>query len=156
MIPQGPVESPAAWLGSDQQNRTSWIYTLSEDENAELDAAIRAHRAKRELLQDVVASQYPLPWFAPAIRGWMRELDDGRGFILVRGFPVEKYSEDDAAFAYWLIGLHMGRPVAQNRHGDILGHVRDDGADPNKFGIRLYRTRVKLGCRLRPVHAGSR
>lgn len=144
MIPDRPVESPAAWFGSDQRSRTDWIYTLSEDENAELDAVIRAHCARRESLQEVVASEYPLPRLAPAIRGWMRELDDGRGFILVRGFPVEKYSEGDAAFAYWLIGLHMGRPVAQNRHGDILGHVRDDGADPNKFGIRLYRTRVKL------------
>lgn len=144
MIPQRPVESPAAWLGSDQRNRTDWIYTLSAAENAELDSAIRSHRAKREPLKDVVAGEYPLPRLMPAIRGWMRELDDGRGFILVRGFPAEKYPKDDAAFAYWLIGLHMGRPVPQNRHGDILGHVRDDGADPNKFGIRLYRTRVKL------------
>lgn len=144
MIPQRPVESPAAWLGSDQRNRTDWIYTLSAAENAELDSAIRSHRAKREPLKDVVAGEYPLPRLMPAIRGWMRELDDGRGFILVRGFPAEKYPKDDAAFAYWLMGLQMGRPVPQNRHGDILGHVRDDGADPNKFGIRLYRTRVKL------------
>lgn len=144
MIPQRPVESPAAWLGSDQRNRTDWIYTLSAAENAELDSAIRSHRAKREPLKDVVAGEYPLPRLMPAIRGWMRELDDGRGFILVRGFPAEKYPKDDAAFAYWLMGLQMGRPVPQNRHGDILGHVRNDGADPNKFGIRLYRTRVKL------------
>jgi hypothetical protein len=74
----------------------------------------------------------------------MRELDGGRGFILVRGFPADKYSQEEAAFAYWLIGLQMGQPVPQNRRGDLLGHVRDDGADPNQTGIRLYRTRVKL------------
>lgn len=144
MIPEHPVESPAAWLGSNQQNRTDWIYPLSEGEKAELASAIRIHRAKGESLKDVVASDYALPQLATAVRCWMRDLDDGRGFVLVRGFPAEKYSDDDAAFAYWLIGLHMGRPVAQNRNGDILGHVRDDGADPNKFGIRLYRTRIKL------------
>lgn len=74
----------------------------------------------------------------------MVELDAGRGFILVRGFPVAAYSEEEAAFAYWLIGLHMGHPVPQNRQGDLLGHVRDDGADPKQPGIRLYRTRAKL------------
>lgn len=74
----------------------------------------------------------------------MRELDDGRGFILVRGFPCGDYSDDEAAFAYWLIGLHMGRPVPQNRKGEVLGHVRDDGVDPTKVGIRLYRTHLKL------------
>ncbi|HVN27566.1 MAG TPA: TauD/TfdA family dioxygenase, partial [Candidatus Binataceae bacterium] len=87
---------------------------------------------------------YPLPRLSHAIRDWMHQLDNGRGFILVRGFPSTDYSEEEAAFAYWLIGLHMGRPVPQNRKGDVLGHVRDDGADPNKFGTRLYRTRVKL------------
>lgn len=144
MIPQSPVASPAAWLGSDQQNQSDWIYALSSDEKSELDAAIRAHRARNEPLTSVRAADYSLPLLGAAIRNWTRELDDGRGFILVRGFPSADYSDDEAAFAYWLIGLHMGRPVPQNRKGEILGHVRDDGADANKFGIRLYRTRVKL------------
>jgi hypothetical protein len=38
----------------------------------------------------------------------------------------------------------MGRPVPQNRKGDLLGHVRDDGANPTNPGVRLYRTRAKL------------
>jgi hypothetical protein len=89
-------------------------------------------------------SDYPLPVLGPAIQRWMLELDAGRGFILVRGFPAAFYSEEDSAFAYWLIGLHMGRPVPQNRKGDLLGHVRDDGADPKQPGIRFYRTRARL------------
>lgn len=43
----------------------------------------------------------------PAIAAWMRELDDGRGFKLVRGFPASDYSEAEAAIVYWLIGLHI-------------------------------------------------
>ena len=143
-LPQTAILSPAAWSGSEQQSRSDWIYVLSPGEKAELDAAIHAHRAKAEPLTSVVAAEYPLPRLGLAIRSWMGELDDGRGFILVRGFPCGDYSDDEAAFAYWLIGLHMGRPVPQNRKGEVLGHVRDDGADPTKFGIRLYRTRVKL------------
>ncbi len=143
-IPNLPIRSRAAWLGEDQRIRTDWIHVLSEGEKAELDGAIAAYRRHGGSLQEVRAEQYPLPLLAPAIDSWMRELDDGRGFLLVRGFPADKYSESEAAFAYWLIGLHMGHPVPQNRNGDILGHVRDDGADPKQAGIRLYRTRVRL------------
>jgi len=143
-IPDSPIISPAAWFGAEQAKRTDWIYELSDAEKAELDLSIRAHRHAGTALTEITASQYPLPVLGPAIKAWMRELDDGRGFILVRGFPADEYSEREAAFAYWLIGLHMGRPVPQNRNGDVLGHVRDDGADPEQLGTRLYRTRVKL------------
>jgi hypothetical protein len=56
-IPADPISSPAAWLGSEQQRRDDWVYRLSEEESAELDAAIRAHRAKREALTDVNAAK---------------------------------------------------------------------------------------------------
>jgi hypothetical protein len=143
-IPDSPIVGRSAWLGAEQRKRSDWIYVLSEAERAELDCAIRTYRRVAPQLTEVTPSRFPLPVLAPAIEAWMRELDDGRGFILVRGFPAEKYSEQDSAFAYWLIGLHMGHPVPQNRKGEILGHVRDDGADPKQPGIRLYRTRVKL------------
>lgn len=143
-IPDSPISSRAAWLGAEQSKPTDWIYVLSDAEKVELDTAIRAHRRAGEALTEVTPSQYRLPVLGPAIKAWMAELDDGRGFVLVRGFPADDYAEQDAAFAYWLIGLQMGQPVPQNRKGEILGHVRDDGADPKQPGIRLYRTRVKL------------
>ena len=143
-IPDSPISSAAAWLGSEQRKRSDWIYTLSGAEKAELDTAIGAYRRAPKSLSEISAAEYPLPVLGRAIAAWMRELDDGRGFMLVRGFPAADYSEDEAAFAYWIIGLQMGNPVPQNRKGEVLGHVRDDGADPNQAGIRLYRTRVKL------------
>jgi hypothetical protein len=143
-IPDSPISGHAAWLGVEQTRRSDWIHVLSGAEKAELDSAIHAYRRSGKAMTEVTASDYPLPVLSPAIVAWMRELDDGRGFMLVRGFPAEDYSEAEAAFAYWLIGLHMGRPVPQNRKGEVLGHVRDDGADPKQPGIRLYRTRAKL------------
>ncbi|MGA7869462.1 MAG: TauD/TfdA family dioxygenase [Candidatus Binatus sp.] len=143
-IPDKFVSSPAAWLGPQQSKRSDWIHVLSDAENAELDSAIQAYRRMGKALREISASDYPLPVLGPAIAAWMRELDDGRGFFLVRGFPAADHTEAEASFAYWLIGLQMGCPVPQNRKGDALGHVRDDGADPTQPGIRLYRTRMKL------------
>jgi hypothetical protein len=143
-IPNSVISSCAAWLGVEQTTRSDWIHVLSEPEKAELDSAIRTYRRAGKELTEINASEYPIPVLGPAIAAWMRQLDDGRRYMLVRGFPAAYYSEAEAAFAYWLIGLHMGRPVPQNRKGEVLGHVRDDGADPEQPGIRLYRTRAKL------------
>jgi hypothetical protein len=41
---------------------------------------------------------------------------------------------------YWALGLHLGRPGAQNAEGDLLGHVRDTGEDANDPFVRRYRT----------------
>ena len=39
---------------------------------------------------------------------------DGRGFVLIRGLPRERWSNDEMCLAYWGIGAHLGRPWPQN------------------------------------------
>jgi hypothetical protein len=100
------------------------------------------------------------------IDGWADELDAGRGFVLVRGLPVDQLGERGASIAYVVLGVHLGVPVSQNANGDLLGHVRDDGSDPEDPMVRRYRTRlaqpfhvdgsdvVGLSC-LQPAKAGG-
>jgi hypothetical protein len=142
-LPATPIDTAQAWLGPEQQHRRDWVHVLSRQEDAELRGAARALMASGKTLQQIVAADHALPLLAPLIQRWLRELDDGRGFVLVKGLSVDALSADEAALAYWIIGLHMGKPVAQNRAGDLLGHVRDTGDDPDKIGTRLYRTRAK-------------
>ncbi len=59
---------------------------------------------------------------------------------MVRGLPVERWGDDDAALVYWALGLAIGRPGAQNPEGDLLGHVRDTGEDAGDPFVRRYRT----------------
>lgn len=73
---------------------------LSAAEKTDLDSAIRAYRAAPTRLADIVVHNYSLPALGRAIQRWMRELDDGRGFILARGFHAADYSEEEAGFAY--------------------------------------------------------
>ena len=135
---------PAEWLGRDLVQRTDWIHHLSTPELAELDRAIGVLKATRKPLGTITRNDFPLVTLAPAIRAWRAALESGRGFVLVRGFPVRRYSNEDAAFAYWIIGTHLGDPVSQNSDGDLLGHVRDTGAAPNSRETRLYKTRAEL------------
>jgi hypothetical protein len=140
-----PVDAPAAWLGREISRRRDWIHRLSPAEIAEIDAALAQARASGRPMAEITREDFPLPRLAGEIAGWMRELDRGRGFVLVRGLPVQRWSEADAALAYSGLGLHMGSPVSQNAAGDLLGHVRDTGADPRNPAVRLYKTRVDLG-----------
>jgi hypothetical protein len=138
-----PIDSPAAWTGADLASRTDWIHVLTPAEVSDVErvaASIVAQATPREALtRDDVAFDA----LAPAIAAWRETLAHGRGFLLVRGLPVERMSFDEAVAAYWALGLHLGSPVPQNFGGEVLTHVRDTGADPTDPSTRLYKTRAE-------------
>ncbi len=144
-LPTAPVDSASAWYGSEMAAREDWIRTFSEAEIGELDAAIAHARATGKARDELTRSDFPLPTLAATTRDWLSELADGRGFMLLRGLPVERWGDDDATLAYLGLGLHMGTLASQNAAGDLLGHVRDTGADPADPNVRLYRTNAAQG-----------
>ena len=63
--------------------------------------------------------------------------------MLLRGLPVERYSEAELNAIYYGIGLHLGTPVRQNPRGDLLGAVMNVG-DVTKKTTRVYETNLYL------------
>ncbi len=139
-VARTPVGGPAAWRGDAARRRTDWMVALDADAIAELDRARQAARARGVALAAMRREDFPLPSLEAAIAGWARELTHGRGFVLVRGLPVDAWGADDAALVFWGLGLHLGRPGAQNAAGDLLGHVVDTGEDAANPFVRRYRT----------------
>jgi len=139
-VAREPIGGPAAWRGAELAARTEWIEALAPEQIAELDAARAAVRARGLALADVRREDFPLPTLAARIAAWRRELALGRGFLLVRGFPVERWGDEDAGLVFWGLGLHLGRPGAQNPQGDLLGHVFDTGEGASNPHVRRYRT----------------
>ena len=140
-----PLETDAAWIGSEMASRPDWIHELSPAEIGDLDQAVAHARATGKSLAQLTRDDFPLGVLAESTDEWLDALDRGRGFVLVRGVPVERYGEEDATLAYWGLGLHLGTAVSQNAAGDLLGHVRDAGLERRDPTIRLYRTREQLG-----------
>ena len=64
----------------------------------------------------------------------------GIGFEVVRGLPVERYSQAFAATIFCGIGAYLGHARSQNAAGHILGHVRNVGADAADANTRIYQT----------------
>src|SRR6185369_2009468 len=133
---------PAAWRGVDLATTKEWVHELSPAEIDELAQAVGVIRMHGLDVASVRRDHVPLPGLAPVIDDWADALDAGRGFVLVRGLPVDELGEADAALAYMALGVHLGVPVSQNADGDLLGHVRDDGSDPDDPTVRRYRTRL--------------
>lgn len=140
----GPVSGPSVWYGRDLQGRTDWIRHFSAAELAELDAAVRAFKASGAPLVEISPARFALPSLGAALAQILRELLEGRGFAMLRGFPVERYTREEQAIAYLGIGSWLGSARSQNAKGHLLGHVKDLGLDIGDPKVRYYQTNRKL------------
>lgn len=151
MTRQEIVDCAAAWKGSALARTTDWIHQLSPGEIAELEAAMREAKSRGLALTQITKAEFPLPTLGRTLAAILKEIEDGRGFVLFRGLPIERYAEDEAGMIFWGIGAHFGRAVAQNRMGDMLGHVMDLGRDYHKdYHARAYQTAKRI-----PFHVDS-
>ena len=121
--------------------RSDWILTLGAPMVAEIESAVSAVAARGVGLFDVTRDDFPLPGMGGHFETMLGALEGGRGFVLLRGLPVARWSEAANRVALWGLGTHLGRPVGQDLAGNLLHDVRDVG---RKFGsddsIRYYQT----------------
>ncbi len=140
-----PYHHPSAWIGADMRERQDWIVELSEQDNAALLAAVRRARTRDLAIPNLHAQDFDLGPLSARLFALRDTLINGAGFVLLRGFQIDAYSLQDAALAYWGIGMHLGRGAAQNAQGDLLGHVTDLGVDyRTDRRARGYQTRLTL------------
>jgi len=148
-----PVRSPKAWRGEVLANDPAWVVTLDGADVAELDRALATARASGLPLGDIERRHFPLERLVPRLAAILDEIYDGRGFVVLRGLPVRRYSDDDVGLIFWGLGRHLGAPLAQNPQGDLLGHVHDHGRTYGNIDVRGYETNAYLpyhtdGCDL--------
>jgi len=140
----GAIESAAAWRGADLAESDSWRCELTAAQIDEFNRALDHAASTGRPTGSLTAADFPLPTLAPVIAQWRDTVAHGRGFQVVSGVPVERWSAEDAERFFWCVGLHMGRPGAQNPKGDLLGHVVDTGADKADPHVRLYQTASEI------------
>jgi hypothetical protein len=137
------ISGPAAWIGPQIQRDPSWVYHLDAADIAEIDAAL-AHVRRSGARIPFAAEAFPLPRFAARLDDILDEIENGRGFVLIRGIPRERYSDEECELIYWSLGVHLGNPVSQNARGHRLGHVRDEGRELSDPNARAYQTSQRM------------
>ena len=112
-MPLHPVSGPSNWEASDFSEPSSYTSLLSEEDVAELVAAIEAAEKKKlqenkNSIERAVASRedFPLPTLGPKLAALAEEAKHGRGFVLLKGFPVEKLTRQQSVIGYWGLGLY--------------------------------------------------
>ena len=155
-----------AWYGPAVAGRTDWIEPLSAAEILEIEAASRRLLHVENDWQTLRPEHFPLPTLEERLPGIIDEVLEGRGFVLLRGLPVEQWGRRLSAIAFLGLGVHWGNLRPQNRQGHLLGHVIDLGLSSSDPDVRIYQTRerqnfhtdscdvVALLC-LQPARAGG-
>ena len=108
----------------------------------EFDKALSGIRQQGLNLDDIEKKHFEVPEIVDDLATIFDQIQNGYGFVLVRGFPLDRYTEEELGLIYWGIGTHMGTGVSQSVLGDRLGHVMDFSAgNPN---ARAYRNKQTL------------
>lgn len=128
-MPDLPPEilGSSAWYGPKMASQTDWIETFNEVEIAEIEEAARRFSASNIDPAALRREHFPLPTLAPRLHRILDQVLNGRGFVLLRGLPVKRWSRREAACAFLGLGLHWGNLRSQNAQGHLLGHVKDQG-----------------------------
>jgi len=136
---------PVAWTAAEAAADRSWTLRLDEEQVDDFrQALIHARKVNKPFLQ-MTREDFPLNEPGKRALADAVAMTQGRwGMALVKGFPVDEWTEEEARLAYWGMGLHMGVARTQNRASEIMNDVRDAGGDYRSKGGRGYNTNAGL------------
>jgi hypothetical protein len=129
----------AAWKRDSFASSADYSVELTAGDRAEIVATLRAGgRAPQERAH----TDFPFRGLGERLRRAFEEVRSGRGFVLLRGLPVDGLTLDDFIAAVWGVGTWFGEPLSQNAQGELIGHVLDASAE--EATPRMYRSNLEL------------
>src|SRR5258708_6938581 len=94
------VSDRSAWYGPDLLDRRDWIEQFSQAEIVEVTRAVRELARSSRDLTSLSRADFPLPTLGPRLRQLVDEVLNGRGFVLIRTLPIERWTKREAAIAF--------------------------------------------------------
>jgi hypothetical protein len=139
-----PVEGPSVWYARDWVRDDSWITGLTAENIKDIEAALQNVKRSARSFPTIKREMFPLPSMERLLAKLKAELLEGRGFFLLKGLPVGKYSVQECEQIFWGIGTHLGTGVTQNAAAEFISHVYDRRLDYTKRTVRAYQVRDAL------------
>jgi len=137
-----PIDHPGAWEVADFKSPADYTIELDAIHLRDIERALRRTKAAGLGLDDLQREHFEVPSLRPLVDEIRHQIEDGRGFVVVRRLPVEDYSKADIGIIFWGLGTYLGRGLSQSVLGDRLGHVKDfSREDPL---ARAYRNKQEL------------
>src|SRR4051812_47586639 len=98
------VGGPMAWRGEALKNDGSWMIQLTEPQIRDIDRALAAAKETGRPLAEIGADQFPIGETKALLDMVLGETCRGRGFVVLRGLPVARYSDEDVGLIFWGLG----------------------------------------------------
>ena len=128
------------WKGEEIGGKQAVCFYLLPWHIAALEADLAAVRARGLATTEIRRDDFPLRDIVGELAPLRERLLHGDGLLVLRGFPVQRWSLADLETVYYGLGTHFGVAVSQSVLGDRLGHVTDmTGTDPHARGYRNRR-----------------
>ena len=136
-----PIDHSGVWRGEQFSDKSAITYSLTRAQLYALEQALAA--VKHKHLHTITRADFALaPDIAEQFYAIRDEILHGRGVVIMRGFPVDRYDDAEMTRLFWGLGLYFGHAVSQSLMGDRVGFVTDvSGVDPKERG---YRSRAEL------------
>lgn len=139
------VDAKSLWNGTYMmQHPELWSEYLSVDSIKDFEISIEHFLGLNKTIDRMTPEDFPVsPGVRSLISRWKTELTHkGRGFVVVKGIPVRRWTMSQIEAFYAGLGHHMGVPGAQDTKSELLGQVRDIGADIRNE--RQYKSRGEI------------
>lgn len=79
---------------------SSWIYHLTDSDITAIDRALTNTSKKALNFPQLKKEDFLVTDLEPTLNKIANELEQGRGFFLLRGLPTERYSEEEIRTIY--------------------------------------------------------
>ena len=111
--PLQPLIDPAGWTAAELTAGDDWIYVLSRAEADEVCGAVANLQIPDMDTLNLRAADYSMSMLDKALYMLKGELDEGRGFVLIRGIPVGEMNRAGVAAAFWVSAPASVAPSAK-------------------------------------------
>ncbi|MBO1074988.1 TauD/TfdA family dioxygenase [Roseomonas marmotae] len=138
------VVSAADWRAADIAASDRWVRHVTPGEVKDLMQGFAALKASGKSLFEITREDVSIGSFAGALREAEQEMEEGIGFKVLRGLPVQSMSVEDNRLLFWAIGTHLGVARPQGKASQVISDVRDAGGVYRSTSGRGYNTNAEL------------
>lgn len=133
-----PIDTPGTWRGPQINWMQDGLHVLDEVDLKEINDALTYLLSLGNLdFPSITPQTFPLNRMGQFMRNLPQRLASGRGFLMLRGLPRQKYNDDDMTRIYLGLSSYISKPMIQSYLGDLVGHVIDvSDVEPKSRGYR--------------------
>lgn len=140
-----PVNHASVWKGADLQQRRDWVSHYTAEELQEARTLATTVSDRYPVLEQIPVEDLHLPLLRAKLEAISDHLEKGIGFHLLKGLPVQEWSNAQSKTVFWVLARLAGFPESQDKAGSKLHSVRDKGKSVQQDSTaRGYETNNEL------------